>query len=82
MRALAGVSGGRKPFSRNRPRKEVLADYLSFQAAPGVPAGAWKKEEDPSRAGSGLGSLLSLSSYNDYRQRISQYQHYQGDSLC
>jgi hypothetical protein len=79
MRALAGVSGGRKPFSRNRPRKEVLADYLSFQAAPGVQAGTWKKEEDPSRAG--LGSLLSLSSYNDYRQRISQYRHYQGDSL-
>src|ERR1019366_6014197 len=56
MRALAGVSGGRKPFSRNRPRKEVLADYLSFQTAPGVQAGAWKKEEDPSRAGSGLGN--------------------------
>src|ERR1035437_530884 len=59
MRALAGVSGGRKPFSRNRPRKEVLADYLSFQTAPGVQAGAWKKEEDPSRAGSGLGNCIT-----------------------
>src|ERR1035437_1595972 len=45
MRALAGVSGGRKPFSRNRPRKEVLADYLSFQAAPAFKQERGKKKK-------------------------------------